>query len=114
MATTTKAAPSAECPYQAADHPLGQIKNVGKCFGNSSIRLVRDIPVGTPSWKRLYHRARNAVEGRNAALQRWRLKRMRVYGQPRCQAVIFQADVWLNLTTMARLVREATVAARSP
>jgi len=106
--------PPAECPYQAADRPLGQVKNVGKCFGNSSIRLVRDIPVGTPSWKRLYHQARNAVEGRNAAFQRWRLKRMRVYGQPRCQAVIFQADVWLNLTTMARLVREATVAARSP
>ena len=29
------------------------------------MRLVRDIPVGTPAWKRIYHRARNAVEARN-------------------------------------------------
>ena len=39
---------------------------------------------------------------------------MPVYGDLRGKAMIFQADVWLNLTTMARLVCEATVAARGP
>ena len=66
--------------------------------------------MGTLTWKRIYHRARNAVEGRNAAFQRWRLKRLPVCGDPRSRALIFQADVWLNLTTLARLVREATAA----
>jgi hypothetical protein len=37
---------------------------------------------------------------------------MPVFGLPRVKALIFQADVWLNLTTLARLVREATLAAR--
>jgi hypothetical protein len=72
--------------------------------------LVRDLPVGTPAWNRIYHRARNASEGRNASLQQWGFKRLPVYGQPRSRAFICQSDVWLNLTTLARLVREATAA----
>jgi hypothetical protein len=101
--------PPDECPH--LNRPLGQIINVGERFKkDGSIRLVRDIPVDTPAWKRIYHRARNAVEGRNAAFERWGLKRMPVYGTPRSKALIFQADLWLNLTTLARLVREATAA----
>ncbi len=103
--------PPDECPHIEPDHhPYGKIINVGDRFKNGSIRLVRDIPVGTPAWKRFYHRARNAVEGRNAAFEQWGLKRMPVYGTPRSKALIFLADVWLNLTTLARLVREATAA----
>ncbi len=71
------------------------------------------MPVGSAAWKRSYHRARNAVEGRNAAFQAWNLKRLPVFGHPRGQATIFLADVWLNLTTLARLVREASVAAQT-
>jgi hypothetical protein len=71
---------------------------------------VRDVAVGSPTWKRLYHRARNASESRNATFQRWHLKRLPVYGEPRGKAFIFLADVWANLTTLARLCREATAA----
>jgi hypothetical protein len=92
------------------DHPYGQLINVGERFKDDSIRLVRDIPVGTPAWKRIYHRARNAAEGRNSAFESWDLKRLPVYGDLRGKALTFQADVWLNLTTLARLVREATSA----
>jgi len=103
--------PPDECPHiEPAHHPYGKIINIGERFKDDSIRLVRDIPVGTPAWKRFYHRARNAVEGRNAAFEQWGLKRMPVYGTPRGKALIFLADVWLNLTTLARLVREATAA----
>jgi len=104
--------PPDECPHaDPAHHPYGKIINVGECFKkDGSTRLVRDIPVGTPAWKRFYHRGRNAVEGRNGAFERWGFKRMPVYGTPRSKATIFQADVWLNLTTLARLVREATAA----
>jgi hypothetical protein len=105
--------PPEECPYLKPNHPHGQIINVGERFQDNSIRLVRDIPVGTPSWQRLYHRARNAAEGRNAFFQAWGLKRLLSYGNPRNKALVFQADVWLNLSTMARLVLEATAATTS-
>ncbi len=65
-------------------------------------------PMGTPTWKRVYHRARNAAEGRNATLKGWGFKRLPVYGLPWAKAMIFLADAWLNLTTLARLGREAT------
>ena len=103
--------PPLECPFQSPDRPHGKIINVAQRFSDGSSRLVRDIPVGTPAWKRLYHRARNAVEGRNAVLEHWGLKRLPVFGTSRGKALVFQADVWLNLTTLARLVRQATLTA---
>lgn len=105
--------PPQECPYLDPKYRHGKVLNVGQRFPDGSMRLVRDLPVGKPEWKRLYHRARNAVEGRNATFERWHLKQLPVYGDPRSRATIFQADVWHNLTTLARLVREATAATGS-
>ncbi|MHC4510339.1 MAG: hypothetical protein ACYTAO_15520, partial [Planctomycetota bacterium] len=105
--------PPPECAHQHPERPHGQIVNIGETFKNGSIRLVRDIPVGTPTWKRLYHRARNASEYRNSVLEGWGLKRLPFYGEPRGRALTALADLWLNLTTLARLVREATAAAHS-
>lgn len=102
--------PPQECPYQDPHHPHGQVRNIAETFDDGSIRLVRDIPVGTPTWKRFYHRARNAAEDHNADLQAWGLKRLPVYGQPRGRALVALADTWISLTTLARLVREATFA----
>jgi hypothetical protein len=104
--------PPPDCAYQAATHPHGKIRTIADCFEDKSTRLVRDIPVGTPAWKALYHRGRNAVEARNAAFEKWGLKRVPVFGLPRGKALLFQADVWLNLTTLARLGREASAAAQ--
>jgi len=106
--------PPDTCPYQDQDHPHGKVINVAETFADGSIRLARDIPVGTPTWDRLYHRARNASEDRNADLEHWHLKRLPVYGQPRGSALIALADTWINLTTLARLIKEATFAARTP
>jgi hypothetical protein len=105
--------PPPECGYQHTDHPYGRIFNLGERFANGSIRLARDLPVGSPTWKRLYHRARNASEARNATFKQWRLKRLPVYGGLRGKALTFLADTWSTLTTLARLVREATRAACS-
>lgn len=71
---------------------------------------MRDVPFRSPTWKRLYHRARNASESRNALFEDWGFKRLSVYGAPRSKALLFLADAWANLTTLARLVREATAA----
>jgi len=98
--------PPRECPY--LDTSSGKVVNVGKRFPDGSMRLVRDVLPGSPEWKKLYRRGRNAVEARNAELQRWNLKRLPVYGGERGRAVIGLADVCNALSTMARLVREAT------
>lgn len=105
--------PPPECPYQAPEHAHGQVLNVAETFADGSLRLVRDVPFGTPPWKRLYHRARNAAEDRNSDLEGWNLKRLPVYGQPRGRALIALADTWISLTTLARLIREATFLAAS-
>ncbi len=105
--------PPEECPYRGQDHPHGKVVNVGEIFGDGSARLARDVPFGTPAWKRLYARARNAAEDRNADLEAWDLKRLPVYGTPRGRALIALADVWINLTVLARLVREASFAAQT-
>jgi hypothetical protein len=105
--------PPDPCPYQDQDHPHGKVLNVAETFDDGSSRLARDIPVGTPTWDRLYHRARNASEDRNADLEHWHLKRLPVYGQPRGSALIALADTWINLTTLARLIKEATFAPRT-
>jgi hypothetical protein len=100
-----------ECPHLHTDTDHGQVLNVGFSFQNDgSCRLVRDVAFGSPAWKRLYHRARNATESRNATFERWDLKQLPVYGEPRSKAFIFLADVWANLSTLVRLFREATAA----
>jgi hypothetical protein len=100
--------PPTVCPHMK--RPSGQLLNVGERFPDGSIRLVRDLPVGSSAWKSLYHQARNASESRNAVFQRWSLKRFPVYGSMRAKALAFLADVWINLTTLVRLIREATAA----
>jgi len=104
--------PPPDCPYLERHH--GRVVNLGARFPDGSIRLARDIPVGSPTWKRYYHRGRNAVEGRNATFEAWGFKRMPVYGLPRVTAILFLADVLNNLSTMARLIRQATLAHHDP
>ncbi len=103
--------PPVECPYRMPDHrPQGRVLNIADRFADGSNRLVRDVPVASPAWKRLYRRARNAVEGRHAIFEGWDLKRMPVYGLLRSKATSFLTDFWGNLMTLARLIREATAA----
>ena len=102
--------PPPECPYQDPKHRHGKVLNVAERFADGSMRLVRDVPVGSPTWKRFYYQARNASEARNAFHENLGLKRMPIYGLLRGKTTVFLADVWRNLSTLARLVREATLA----
>lgn len=90
--------------------PHGKILNVGECFPDGFLRLVRDVPLASPAWKALYCQARNASEGRNSTYEYWGLKRMPVCGLFRAKELSFLTDAWAILTTLARLVREATFA----
>lgn len=101
--------PPQECPYLELPH--GLVINVALSFEDGSLRLVRDLPVGSSQWKYLYHQGRNASESRNSSLEDWGLKRLPVFGRARSHANIVMADLWLNLTTLARLVKEANTIA---
>lgn len=102
--------PPEDCPYLNLDNARGLLLNVGERFADGSIRLVRDVPVGGSAWKTLYHTPRNASEARNATMESWGLKRLPVFGLPRSRATLMLADVWANLDTLVRLLREATLA----
>jgi hypothetical protein len=75
--------PPPDCPYQAEDHPYGRVINLAERFPDGSIRLVRDAPG---------------------------FERLPVYALFRSKALLFLADVLNNLTTLARLIQEATLA----
>jgi hypothetical protein len=106
--------PPVACPHLSSDSQRGFLINVGERFADGSIRLVRDVRFGSAAWKELYHRPRNASEGRNAVLEKWGMKRLSVFGLPRGRATILLADVWVNLTTLARLIREANLVQMPP
>jgi hypothetical protein len=99
--------PVVGCPYLEPAGGLGQVVNVGKTLPDGSLRLAREIPYGSHTWKSRYGR-RNLSESRNAQLEGMRLKRLHSYGLARNRKEIQIADFVINLRTLGRLVREAT------
>lgn len=103
-------APVKDCPYlgEPGCSSLGYVVNVGKTMPlDGSIRLAREIPYGSPTWKGRYGR-RNLSESRNGQIERMGLKRMQSYGLERSTKDVQLADFLMNLHTLGRLVREAT------
>jgi len=103
-----KAAPA--CPYQAAECQHGQVVNVGRTLPDGSVRLAREVPYGSPAWKERYGR-RNLSESRNSAMERRGLKRLPDFGLSRNRREINIGDFLENLSTLGRLVQEATLLA---
>jgi hypothetical protein len=95
------------CPYLEESRPLGQVVNVGRTLPDGSVRLAREIPYGSPTWKARYGR-RNLSESRNGLIEGMGLKRMHCYGLQRNTKEVQVADFLINLRTLGRLVREAT------
>jgi hypothetical protein len=101
-----------DCPHRFDGDKHGLVRDVGQSFADRSTRLVRDVPYGSPFAKKLYARGRNAAEERNSEFEDLGLKRMPVYGWERVQAIVTVVDMWVNLKTIVRLIREATLAAK--
>jgi hypothetical protein len=100
-------APVDGCPYLDRDRPVGFVVNVGKTLPDGSLRLAREIPYGSATWKARYGR-RNLAESRNSQIEALGLKRLRSSGQEHAAREIQVADFLLNLRTLGRLVREAS------
>jgi hypothetical protein len=99
-----------ECPYQTAQHPYGQVVNVGRTLPDGSVRLAREVPYGSPAWKQRYAR-RNLSESRNGSMEHLGLKRMASFGLTQARTENAIADFLTNLRTLGRLVQEATLLA---
>ena len=102
--------PAPDCPYQAPEHKLGQVVNVGRTLPDGSLRLAREVPYRSPTWKKRYGR-RNLSESRNGSLENMGLKRLPSFGLTRGRKEIAVADFLVNLHTLARLVQQATALA---
>jgi hypothetical protein len=104
--------PAPDCPHRWDGDKHGLVRDIGKTFPDGSNRLVRDVPYGSSLYKQLYGRGRNATEERNSEFEALGLKRMPVYGWERVRAMVTVVDMWVNLTTMMRLIREAVLTAK--
>ena len=100
--------PVEDCPFLDRDHPLGFVVNVGRTLPDGSTRLAREIPYGSPTWKARYGR-RNLAENRNSQIEALGLKRLSAWGLAHDAKEIQIADFLINLRTLGRVVREATV-----
>jgi hypothetical protein len=105
--------PPPECPYQAVHHPSGQVVNVGRTLPDGCVRLAREAPYGSQTWKQRYAR-RNLSESRNGSVEHLGLKRMDSFGLTNARKENAIADFLGNLRTMGRLVQEATLLALKP
>jgi hypothetical protein len=99
--------PVPKCDYLKAKYKHGYTSIVGRTHRDGSVRLAREIPYGSPAWKKRYGR-RNSAESRNGCLERLGLKRMPVHGLTSCHVTVLQADFVANQRTLVRLIREAT------
>ena len=86
---------------------MGQVINVGRALPDGCVRLAREIPYHSLTWKARYGR-RNLSESRNSQLQGLGLKRLPCYGLERNTREVQLADFLINLHTLGRLVREAS------
>lgn len=102
--------PGPDCPYLAPEHKHGQVVNVGRTLPDGSVRLAREVPYGSPNWKKRYGR-RSLSESRNGSQERMGLKRLPNFGLPRNRKDVAVGDFLDNLHTLGRLVQEATALA---
>jgi len=99
--------PAPDCAYLHAQCKHGYTTTVGRTHADGTVRLAREIPYGSPAWKKLYHR-RNCAESRNSIMQGLGLKRLPVHGSPQGYSEVLLGDFIANQHTLVRLVREAT------
>jgi len=99
-----------DCPFQQPHQPLGSTVVVNRALPDGNIRLARDLKVDSPSWKLRIGRLSYA-ESRNADQWRRGVKRSPWHGLPNSAKASILADILTCACNVARLVREATLAA---
>ena len=102
--------PRQACPSVDPAHPLGYTLTTGLSLPDGSIRLARDLQVGSQSWKLRMGR-QSYSESRNATQQRRGLKRSPWFGLLSTAKAMLISDTLSLAFNLARLVCEASRAA---
>lgn len=102
------------CPYHDLTHPLGYVTSVGFALpkdapNGGQVRLARDLPVSSDTWKLRLGR-QSYAESRNAAQARRNLKRAPFFGLPNAYKATIIGDTLALLFNLSRFIREASLA----
>ena len=95
------------CPSTAPDHPLGFSLTTGLTLPDGSIRLARDMQVGSDIWKLRMGR-QSYAESRNATQARRQLKRAPSFGLPNTAKSMIISDTLSLAFNLTRLIFEAS------
>jgi hypothetical protein len=103
-------APRTACPFADPAHPLGTSLTTSLALPDGSVRLARDMPVGSDLWKLRIGR-QSYSESRNASQTRYQLKRSPWFGLTNSSKATTLGDTLSLLLNLARFVLEASSAA---
>jgi len=95
------------CPFTDSEHPLGFSLSTTLTFPDGSIRLARDMQVGSDTWKLRIGR-QSYSESRNAIQARRLLKRSRSFGLPNTTKSMSISDTLSIAFNVSRLIFEAS------
>ena len=95
------------CPFTDDEHPLGFSLSTALTLPDGSIRLARDMQVGSETWKLRIGR-QSYSESRNAIQARRLLKRSRSFGLPNTAKSMSISDTLSIAFNVTRLIFEAS------
>lgn len=102
-----------DCPWRDPEHPLGMTSTVGRTLPDGSLRLARDHDITGRTWKQRHGR-QSYSESRNAGQTRRGLERSPWFGLANSAKASIMGDTAALASTVARFVREASLAALRP
>ena len=100
------------CPHADPAHPLGLSVTIGLSLPDGSLRLARDMQVGSKLWKLRIGR-QSYAESRNASQAHRRLKRSPFFGLLNSSKATTISDTLSIMLNLARFIQEASLAALS-
>jgi uncharacterized UBP type Zn finger protein len=103
-------APRSACPFTDPAHPLGTSITTGLTLPDGSIRLARDMQVGSDTWKLRIGR-QSYSESRNASQAHRHLKKSPWFGLINSSKATTMGDTLSLLLNLARFIQEASSAA---
>lgn len=95
------------CPFANPDHPLGFSLTTTLTLPDGSIRLARDLPVGSQTWQLRIGR-QSYAESRNATQARRHLKRSPSFGLSNTAKAMLLSDTLSLAFNLTRLIFEAS------
>ena len=101
------------CPFAHTDHPLGFSLMTALTLPDGSIRLARDLQVGSDTWQLRMGR-QSYAESRNATQARRQLKRSPSFGLSNTAKSMLLSDTLSLAFNLCRLILEATHQALKP